>query len=415
MCYDPPECDVGATLGPIVEYPQPPGSSSVVGGVVYRGSDVPDLYGTYLFSEFYTGELYQIVYDPVTGDPSIDTLHTEPGARIASFTESVDGEVFLTDYQQQRFYRVTAAGPPEKSTFPATLSATGCFDPTDPTVPVAAMLPYAPGAELWSDGAEKHRWFAIPDGSTIAFDGDGDLDLPVGSVIAKEFVFDGVRAETRLMVRHDDGAWAGYTYKWREDGSDADLVLASDEVEVSFGSWRLPSRSECLQCHTGSMGGTLGLELDQIDRAIVWPATGRTAGQIETLAYIGVLADGAGSFVTRPIPAIDDAGASDEDRARGWMHANCASCHNPGEATPGGMDLRWRATDDGACGAAPTRGDLGVDGALLIDPGSAESSVVWLRITQTDAQRMPPLGTELVHVDAAGTLASWIDGLGGCP
>ncbi len=50
---------------------------------------------------------------------------------------------------------------------PARLSETGCFDPGDATRPLPALLPYTVNAPLWSDGADKDRWLALPDGARI--------------------------------------------------------------------------------------------------------------------------------------------------------------------------------------------------------------------------------------------------------
>jgi hypothetical protein len=38
-------------------------------------------------------------------------------------------------------------------------------------------------APLWSDGFDKERMLALPNGTTISVRGDGDFDLPVGTVL----------------------------------------------------------------------------------------------------------------------------------------------------------------------------------------------------------------------------------------
>ena len=92
-------------------------------------------------------------------------------------------------------------------------------------------------APLWSDGADKQRYFAIPDGMTIAIGADNDWDLPIGSVAMKTFSVGGKRIETRLFMRHDDGGWAGYTYEWNADGKDATLLAANRPIWSSVASW----------------------------------------------------------------------------------------------------------------------------------------------------------------------------------
>lgn len=57
-----------------------------------------------------------------------------------------------------------------------------CVDPKDPTRPAPGLISYDVTAPLWSDGADKQRYFAIPDGKTITITSDDDWDLPIGSV-----------------------------------------------------------------------------------------------------------------------------------------------------------------------------------------------------------------------------------------
>ncbi len=58
--------------------------------------------------------------------------------------------------------------PPARYDQPVTqLSATGCVDPKNPTHPAASLVPYEVNSPLWSDGAAKQRFMAIPDGAVI--------------------------------------------------------------------------------------------------------------------------------------------------------------------------------------------------------------------------------------------------------
>ena len=47
------------------------------------------------------------------------------------------------------------------------------------------------------------------------------VDLPVGTVLIKNFTHAGRRIETPLFVRHADAEWAGYTYSWNVAQTDA--------------------------------------------------------------------------------------------------------------------------------------------------------------------------------------------------
>jgi hypothetical protein len=85
------------------------------------------------------------------------------------------------------------------------LSATGCVDPRNASAPAAGLIPYAVAAPLWSDGADKERWLALPNGTTIQVQADGDFSLPPGRVLMKHFRLAGDLVETRLFMRHANG------------------------------------------------------------------------------------------------------------------------------------------------------------------------------------------------------------------
>jgi hypothetical protein len=107
---------------------------------------------------------------------------------------------------------------------PGRLSETGCFQPPGFVIPASGVMAYTVNAPLWSDGAEKDRWLALPDSARVRIGTDGDLDLPPGSVTIKTFSLGGRRVETRFFVRHEGGAWSGYNYQWNEAETDAVLL-----------------------------------------------------------------------------------------------------------------------------------------------------------------------------------------------
>jgi uncharacterized repeat protein (TIGR03806 family) len=272
------------------------------------------------------------------------------------------------------------------------------------------VLPYDVVSPLWSDGADKERWFAIPDGTSIHADSDGDWDLPVGSVVLKTFRVGGQPVETRMLVRHDDGDWAGYTYEWADDGSDAALLVSSESKTVAnVGSWYFPSRSDCLRCHTAAAGRTLGLETAQLDRDIEY-APGRRANQVETLTHLRML-DGLPAGARPPaLPAPSSNAAPLAARARSYLHANCSFCHRPDGGGGGDLDFRysasWPAT--GACNAVPTLGTFGLTDARVFAPTDPARSVLSHRMHALDVARMPPLATGVVDTAGVDLIDEWI-------
>jgi uncharacterized repeat protein (TIGR03806 family) len=371
---------------------------------VYRGPAIPDLVGTYVFTDYYAAGLYGIDYDRA-GTPFKFDVATGLPIAPAAFAEDLDGELYVLDLTGE-IWRIVPAGEPAPDAFPDRLSATGCFEGADP---VPALIPYDVNAALWADGADKERWLAIPDGTSITVGPDGDWELPIGAVVAKEFRVGGQRVETRLLMRHADGTWAGYAYAW--EGDDAVLAEGGRTVASVAGPWRIPSSPACLACHTEAAGRLLGLETAQLDRVFAYPEG--EANQIAVLTRIGVL-DPSPLDVT-PLPDPTGSTGTTPERARAYLHANCAHCHRPDGPAPATLDLRYGVAGGDGCGMAPIDGDLGVTGALVLDPGHPERSVLSLRMHRTDVARMPPLGTSVVDPLGTALVDTWIAGLRACP
>jgi uncharacterized repeat protein (TIGR03806 family) len=330
----------------------------------------------------------------------------------------VDGELYVVSYGGA-LYRIafdpSAGGP----TIPSTLSATGCVSSSDAKQPAAGLIPYAINAPFWSDGAEKDRWIGLPDAQNITVQSSGDWEFPNGTVIMKNFRLGTRLIETRLFMRHADGNWAGYTYEWNAEQTDAALLRNGAVRDLGNGqSWIFPSEAQCLECHTSAAGRVLGLETAQMNRAFTYPQTGRTANELATLSHISALVPPVTNPSAQPAMADpNDTNATLTDRARAWLHTNCSQCHRPGGPTPSTLDVRYTTslTATNACNVAPQAGDLGIGAsARLIAPGSAADSLVVNRASRRDQYAMPPLGSN--RVDAAGValLTQWIDSLTGC-
>src|SRR3984957_2916482 len=116
---------------------------------------------------------------------------------------------------------------------PPLLSQTGVFSDTPKRIPSPGLIPYDLNVAFWSDGADKSRWIAVPEGK-IVFSPSGEWRFPDGTVFVKNFDMPDAapgngrrRLETRLLVRDSNGGVYGVVYKWRADGSDADLLSTS--------------------------------------------------------------------------------------------------------------------------------------------------------------------------------------------
>ena len=175
-CVESTPCDTPNIIDPIVEYGHEGGSAAVVGGYVYRGSGIPSLRGTYVYIDQISGRLWGIFYDK--NGVAQPEIILEAGVGYVSMAEGNDGELYLLHYAS--IDRLVPQDSVTSDTFPKKLSETGCVDANNPTKPAQGLIPYDVNIPLWSDGATKERWMALPDGSAIHIDADGDWQFPVG-------------------------------------------------------------------------------------------------------------------------------------------------------------------------------------------------------------------------------------------
>jgi uncharacterized repeat protein (TIGR03806 family) len=404
---------------------------SITGGYVYRGSD-PDLLAaignSYLYSDYCSTRLWGI-NQQYQNQELIDLSVS----KVQSFAQANNGDLFVLRDDGgavgsgENIYKIVAnpsAPPPEVA---AVLSETGCVDPQDPTQPAAGLVPYDLISPLWSDGAGKQRFMALPNGATVDVDSQGDFLFPYGTVLMKNFFIDGLIVETRLLMRHLDG-WAGYSYEWQydTDSNPVDAQLLTTELTKTIGgqNWYYPAPGECVQCHTESSNVALGPEVRQLNKSFRYPSTGRSTNQIHTLEHIGVFTTSLSTQMKNAkLYALTDGTASLQQRAKSYLHSNCAHCHQPGEIdNTATMDLRFTTAlaDMNVCDAVPLRDNLGLPDPRIVDPNGTyddPNSVLVLRMEMDAGSglRMPQLATEIVDTQAVDILKRWIVSLNGCP
>lgn len=300
---------------------------------------------------------------------------------------------------------------------PALLSNHPCVTSVaNPPTFATGVIPYTIAEPFWSDTAVKSRLLALPNGSTFNVQSDGDFTLPNNAVTIKNFQWNGVFFETRFFVRYTNGEYGAYTYKWNDAQNQATLVdaVAGDSKTLAGGHvWSYPTRAQCFQCHTTAAGSSLGLETRQVNVNQTYPSTGRTSNQFDTFNAIGMLSGNLTSLP--PFPAHTQNGAAIHQRAQAYLHVNCANCHRPGGGGNGTADYRYDIpfASKNVCNQQSFLPAF--SGKDLIEPGSNEESVIWLRMSQRTADFMPPIASKLPDTAGAAFLATWIDGLVGCP
>lgn len=315
---------------------------------------------------------------------------------------------------------------------PARLSETGIYRDLRTLVPAAGLIPYELNVTFWSDGARKSRLAGIPRGKTIGFSPTGAWQFPDGAVFVKTFemVMDERqpertrRLETRVLVRDDTGGVYGVVYKWRADGSDADLLPASETEELSITradgtvrtqQWYYPSRKDCLECHTANAGGVLGVSTRQLNRSVTYPSK-VSDNQLRAWNHLGLFSPRLREADIADYPALADpadASRSIEDRARSYLDANCAHCHRPG-GTVASFDARYD-TPLGQQGLidGPVLINERIDRARVIAPNDIWRSIAFMRVNTDGALRMPPLARGRIDESGVALLREWIGSLPG--
>lgn len=429
----PPPAGVNLTA-PLVEYPHGFGEFSgncVIGGLVYRGSRFPTLYGAYVFGDYVTGNIWAMRHD---GSTSTEWKRIAGLFDVSGFgVDPRNGDVLvckdkLNGPGGDGIFRLEPKVGSGAFEIPPTLAQTGLFSDVRNLTVAPGFVGYSVNSPLWSDGAEKTRWFGMLDGSArIQFHPENNWTFPAGTVWIKHFDLElekgnpasRRRMETRVLVKNssNNGIY-GATYRWGDSLEDAMLVPddgATQTVQVRDANgtrsqtWRFPSRNECLACHTSSGGYALGFNSAQLNRDMSYPLS-RT-NQIVALRNAGYLDAPAGNLHTlRRLAGLDEAAWSREYRVRSYLAANCANCHNPGGVERSRWDGRITTV---LSEAGIVRGELldsfGDTRNRVIVPGDPERSVLLSRMKQPGPGHMPPLGSFVIHDEAVQLIEDWIE------
>ena len=404
-------------------------SRSLTGGVVYRGSKFPDLVGCFIYGDYSTGKIWAIRHDGTKVDFHQEIADTT--LQIAGFSLNAAGDLLIVDHAGG-FYRLEPTPPQEPSVFPRKLSETGLFASVPKHELLPSVIPYSVNVQLWSDGAHKERWLAVPGEEQIDYTSTRGWTFPNGSVLVKSFALEREAGrpetrrwiETRLMVRQQN-EWVGYSYKWNDEQTDAEL-LDSSGSDVDFEivdaaadggvrrqTWHYPSRAECMVCHSRAVNYVLGLSENQMNR--VHDYGEEKVNQLQMLSDLG--------FFKNPLPKPPeeltklpspfDPTIDVNQRALAYLHANCSNCH----VEAGGGNAQFSAEIDAKpetqrlIDVRPVHTAFDIQDARLVAPGAPERSLLFHRMQRRGHGQMPPIGTNLLDKPAIELMRDWIQQL----
>jgi uncharacterized repeat protein (TIGR03806 family) len=430
---------IGVERPPFHEYERGNGDTCVIGGYIYRGSQLPELNGKYIFGDNTSGRIFALTFNGANNPPSVVYLCNMPPGNdytgLSSFGVDNNNELYMCHMGPNnkiwKLARVGGGAPPA----PALLSQTGAFANTATLAPSPHLVPYTVNAALWSDGAHKLRWMSVPtDGAPygpneqIQFAPTGEWTFPSGTVFVKHFEIATNesnpnlrrRLETRLLVRDTNGGVYGVTYKWRANQLDADVLQDSLNEDIVIQSstgirtqtWFYPSPQDCLTCHTPAANHVLGVKTRHLNGSFTYPSTGVTDNQLRTLnnvSYFSPALNEASIPGYARTAAINDNNASLELRVRSYIDANCAGCHRPG-----GVQGYWDARFDTALNQqnilnGPVNNNFGIADARVVVPGEPDRSLLYVRAYTNSAIKMPPLARNVVDTEATTAMRDWIN------
>jgi putative heme-binding domain-containing protein len=423
-------------------------AASITGGYVYHGKRLPELVGSYICGDWMTCKVWSTRFE---GERVVSHKEIAQGRmRIIAFGEDNDGELYILGYgDNDGIYRLVPNSATDSAAkFPRKLIATGLFASVAQHTPAPGVLPYTIQAAAWMDHAEAERLVALDNVSTVHFHDraipvpgtaffNSRVFFPREAVLAKTISMEmergnpGSKRRLETQILHYDGEnWSGYTYRWNDEQTDAELVPAAGaavELEIidkeSPGgrrkqTWRFASRGQCLICHNGWSGPPLSFTPEQLNRQ----------GQLERFQADSIVARAvAAGKAKAKTPADDkvrtlfsmadpyDAAQPLATRARSYLAVNCSPCHQNGAGGTATIDLRAEINVGAtkAVDVVPVQGTFGIAEARLLAPADPFRSVLYYRISKTGPGRMPHIGSEIVDARGVDVVHDWIRSLPG--
>ncbi len=387
-------------IPPVAAHPHTE-AASITGGYVYRGNRLPELRDAYIYGDYETGKIWALWHDgkQVTRREELaDTPH-----KIVTFGQSDDGEIYWMNWENEtHIYRLApnpSVGKP--SQFPRKLSETGLFKDTAAQTPAAGVLPFEIAEPMWQDGATATRFVALPEGKSIKVD-KNIVVWPTDSALARTITWPATKQPIETQVLHFDGdSWNGYSYRWNDQGTDAELVAADGaEFTVQKQPWRIHGRAECARCHNNWSGFALGFQPDQLV-SIGGNKPAEAPGLYDRFFL---------ERLKNHLVSSHDAKAALETRTRSWLHANCAHCHrrHGGGSVPLMLNADLPTAETMMNSEKPSRGDFALTDGLVISPGKPENSVLLARIARSGNGHMPMIGAREVDPHGFQLLWDWI-------
>jgi putative heme-binding domain-containing protein len=418
----------GPILPPLVSLPHSD-AASITGGRVYHGQKLAKLRDAYVYGDWETGKFWALRHegDKLTSNDELCDTTLKP----ASFGEDREGELLILDYNGGIYGFAPNTAPPANLAFPRRLSETGLYQNVESLAPAPGVVGYRINAEMWNDYAAADRLVGIPGDGAIATSGGRETIagrmwfFPSNTVFARTLTLEMERGqpssrrriETQLM--HFEGqTWNAYTFRWNSAQTDADLVPSegtNDLFTVRDAAapggrreipWRFVSRAECFRCHNVWAGDLLSFNWPQL-------SSPGAASELQRLEELGVLRGRNQPRSAARLVNPHDTSLDLANRARSWLHVNCAGCHRfgAGAGVPAQFNIDQALDKSRTYDEKPVRGDFGIQGARIIAPGDPFRATLLYRIVTEGSGHMPHIGSRLADEAGGRLVRDWIRSL----
>lgn len=291
--------------------------------------------------------------------------------------------------------------------------------------------PFQPRYVLWSDGAEKDRYYSLPANSHIDATNADYWEFPIGTIFWKTFsVGSGstrTKVETRFMRKMSagvgTGAWEMRTFLWNVEQNEV-TEITEGMTNARQTEHDIPNAPEdCVTCH-GTRDVALGFSALQLNHSL-----GAVEGQLGFLLSSGTISPLPEASPGVPMTANDyrtsanlpTAATATETSALGYLHVNCGNCHGDYGSASGSSSMRLFMPlgfhDDPVTATPPYVTTVRVASTYMgldrIDPdGASMMSAIYARMNIRSAgQQMPPLGTQEIDPTGLAAISTWINAI----
>ncbi len=317
----------------------------------------------------------------------------------------------------------------DDETLPDSLVQLGLFEgELRQLVPAPGVRPYTINSTSFYDYADSSLVMKLPPGTSIQYRGDGPFEFPVGTILAQTLSYadDGYEGgrklvETRVLLRRSD-RWIAVPYVWNDEQTEASFEILGARIPVSRrlpdGTVHeqmhvVPNFNDCKRCHRiGDIVTPIAAGVRQLN----CPPPGGPAGEDQLAGWQRdglLLGLPSGGELPRLVDWKDPSTGTVERRARAWLEANCAHCHNPrGTARNSGLQLAAEIEEPSMYGVLKTpvaagRGSGGLSFDIM--PGRPKLSIMLYRVRSTEpGTMMPEFGRAQVDEEGAALLSQWI-------